>query len=81
MRIQILFFAQVRELAGCAAAPLDLPERSTVADALQALARAYPALEPMWPHVAVAMDGELVREPQLVRDGAELALLPPVSGG
>ncbi len=81
MSITVLFFAQARERAGCAATALALPAGSTVADALAALARTHEALAPLWPHLATAVDGTLTRPTTLLHDGAELALLPPVSGG
>lgn len=81
MTITVLFFAQAREHAGRARGTLELAEGSRVADALAALEREHPALKPLWPHLAVAVDQRLVRGDAPLRDGAELALLPPVSGG
>jgi len=81
MRINVLYFAQARERAGRSSAPLELPEGSRVADALTAIRRGTPALDPLWPHLAVAVDGVLAPAEAALRDGAELALLPPVSGG
>jgi molybdopterin converting factor small subunit len=81
MKVTVLFFAQVRELAGRAGAELSLPEGSRLEDALAALTREHPALGPLWPHVAVAVGCRLARPDTPLTDGAELALLPPVSGG
>ena len=81
MKVQVLFFAQAREHAGRASAGLALPEGSHLDDALAALARDFPALESLWPHLAVAVDGRLARPGAALADGSELALLPPVSGG
>jgi molybdopterin synthase catalytic subunit len=81
VQVQVLFFAQARERAGVATAPLVLPQGSRVRDALDALARAHPELAPLRPHLAVAVDGTLARADDALADGAELALLPPVSGG
>jgi len=81
MRVTVLFFAQARERAGRASVTLELPAGSRLADARAAIALAHPGLEPLWPHLALAVDGVLAREDAPVRDGAELALLPPVSGG
>jgi molybdopterin synthase catalytic subunit len=81
MRLTVLFFAQARERAGCASAPLELPEGSSIEDAIFAISRDHPTLASLWPHLAIALDGELVRGPVPLRDGGELALLPPVSGG
>ncbi len=81
MKVTVLFFAQVRERAGRARAELSLPEGSRLADALAVLAREHPALESLWPHLAVAVNGRLARPDTSLVEGAELALLPPVSGG
>ncbi len=81
MLVTILFFAQARERAGRASETLELPEGSKVEDALSAIRRAHPSLEALWPHLAVAADGVLVPGDAVLRPGAEMALLPPVSGG
>ena len=81
MTLTVLFFAQARDRTGCAQRALDLPEGSRVADALAALRAAYPTLEPLVPHLAVAINGVLVAADAMIPSGAEIALLPPVSGG
>ena len=81
MTVTILLFAQARERAGAAHVQLSLPDGSRVADALAAIRRAHPSLEPLWPHLAIALDGRLVADDAALVEGAELALLPPVSGG
>ena len=81
MTFTVLFFAQARDRAGCAECALELPEGSRVTDALARLRATYPGLDPLVPHLAVAMNGELVPHETPLRAGAELALLPPVSGG
>ncbi len=81
MTVTVLFFAAARERAGCATRALVLPAGSRVADALAALAREHDGLAALWPHLAVAVDGALAKPDAALADGAELALLPPVSGG
>lgn len=81
MTITVLFFAQAREYAGLTSTSLDLPDPSRVSDALAALGHSHPSLERLWPHLAVALDGQLVSPDAPLHSGSELALLPPVSGG
>lgn len=81
MTITVLLFAQARERAGRARLSLELPAGSRVADALALLERGEPALGPLWPYLAVAVSGRLARRDDPLPAGAELALLPPVSGG
>ena len=81
MRIEVMFFAQARECVGASSLALELPAASRVKDALEELQRTHPALAALRPHLAVAVNGELAREGDTLADCAELALLPPVSGG
>lgn len=81
MNVNVLLFAQARERAGTAQRTLALPAGSRVRDALDSLEREHPALGALRPHLAVAIDGTLARADDAIPDGAELALLPPVSGG
>ena len=81
MTVTVLFFAQARDRAKRASQTIDVPAGSRVSDVLAHLKREHPELEPLWPHLAVALDGKLVTSDAAVSDRAELALLPPVSGG
>jgi molybdopterin converting factor subunit 1 len=77
----VLFFAQARERAGRASATLELPAGSRVADALAALERLHPGLAELRPHLAVAVNQRLSAADAVLPAEAEVALLPPVSGG
>ncbi len=81
MNVNVLLFAQARERAGCARLALALEAGANVRDALDAIERAHPDLAALRPHLAVAVNGAVAREGDALADGAELALLPPVSGG
>jgi molybdopterin synthase catalytic subunit len=81
MTVRILFFAQAREKAGTSRLDLDLPEGSRVSDVLALVQSRVPALEALAAHLAVAVNGEVRGPGTPVPAGAEVALLPPVSGG
>jgi molybdopterin converting factor subunit 1 len=81
VKVTVLYFAQARERAGRASETIELPEGSRAADARAALKRAHPELDPLWPHLALAVNGTLADDESPLTPGAELALLPPVSGG
>ncbi len=81
MRVKVLSFAQAREALQSSEFDLDLPEGANVRDALAALEHAHPALARLRPVLATAVNGRLVRGDAPLAAGAELALLPPVSGG
>ena len=81
MKVHVLAFAQAREALGAGRIEIELAEGSRVSDALAALERRSRRVAPLWPHLAVAVDETLARADEVLRDGGELALLPPVSGG
>jgi molybdopterin synthase catalytic subunit/molybdopterin converting factor small subunit len=81
MRLNVLLFAAAREAAGADRLTLDLPEGARVEDAADRLRDLKPALRALWPYLRVAVDRQLAPEGQMLRDGQELALLPPVAGG
>jgi len=81
MHVDVFAFAQAREAIGAARVRLALPAGSRVSDAIALLAGRHPALGAIVPHLAVAVDRELVKGERVLADGAEVALLPPVSGG
>lgn len=81
MKIRLLAFASAADALGAGEMDLELPEGSRVADLRGRLDPQYPKLEPLWSRLAVAVDGRVVTPGEPLRDGAEVALLPPVSGG
>lgn len=81
MRVVIRFFALARDRAGRAELDLELPEPATVADLKRSLALAYPDLAPLIPNLMIAVDAEYAGDSQEIRPGAEVAAIPPVSGG
>ena len=70
----------LRELAS-GRTDLDLPDEARVADAWEALVRRYPALSAHREWVRPAHNGAYAAWDKPLRDGDEVAFLPPVSGG
>jgi molybdopterin converting factor subunit 1 len=81
MRIQVKLFAQARQLVGRETVEVELPARTTVAVLRREIAAQYPALENLAPHTLVALDKQYADDGDLVPSEAEVAFLPPVSGG
>ena len=81
MQVTVKLFAVARQVAGVEQLTLELPTGATVADLRQALAETSPELAPLLPSMAVAIDAEYVDDAAPVRADAEIACIPPVSGG
>jgi molybdopterin synthase catalytic subunit len=81
MRIRLLAFASAGEALGATETEIEMPEGSRVSDLRDRLDREHPKLGPLWPRLAVAVDGRIAGLDEPLADGVEVALLPPVSGG
>jgi molybdopterin converting factor subunit 1 len=79
--MKVLFFARARDLAGVAAIEMSMPAASTVGDLRGRLTADYPRLAGLLPDCAIAVDEEFADDDSEVSPGAEIAVLPPVSGG
>jgi molybdopterin converting factor subunit 1 len=81
MILQVRMFARARDLAKTDVLRVELPEGATVADLRRRLAIVCPALAGLLERSALAVDSEFAADSLVLSDGAEVALLPPVSGG
>jgi molybdopterin converting factor small subunit len=81
IRVGVLAFARVREVLGSAAFDMDVPKGSAVREIWHALCTRAPQLVPLEGSTRVARNGRLAAPDEIVEDGDELALLPPVGGG
>lgn len=82
MRIEVLYFAAVRELVGVEAERLELPAPvHTVADLAAHLEAIREPLRGRLGHVRFAVNEAFARGDQALSDGDVVALIPPVAGG
>ena len=81
MIVTVLYFAQARERVGRASEAIELEPGARLEEAIEAIRNAHRELDPHWNHLAIAVDGVLAPPDAILHDGAEIALLPPVSGG
>ncbi len=79
MQVTIRLFALYREAVGQRTLTWTVDAGATVADLWQALRDAYPNLPNVAPTAAI--NAEYVSPTATLRDGDEVAFLPPVSGG
>ena len=80
MRVTLLAFGVLRDHLG-ATGSLELPAGATVRDLLERCRTRTPENGPLWSSIAVAVNEEYASNTQVLADGDEVALLPPVSGG
>ncbi len=81
MKVNVHLFAGLHDLLGRRNVSLELAEGATVAELREQLAREYPVVTPFMSTLVAAVDEEYVTPEHPLRDGDEVALIPPVSGG
>jgi molybdopterin synthase catalytic subunit len=81
MKVEVRLFASYREAAGRDRVELELPEGGTAEAAWEAVSHRFPALGPYRPFTLFAVRNDYVAPDHALRDGDELCLFPPVSGG
>jgi len=79
MRVTVKFFASVREVVGSRSQEVDLPDGATLADLWQTYVEKYPRLGNL--ALAYAVNHEYSGLQRVLKDGDEVAFIPPVSGG
>src|SRR3970282_369974 len=81
MKAKVRLFARLADLAGTRETELELGEGLSVAEAFEVLCRRFPEMGDLAGSLMFAVNAEYVSPEHPLREGDELALIPPVSGG
>ncbi|MFQ5840371.1 MAG: molybdopterin converting factor subunit 1 [Candidatus Methylomirabilales bacterium] len=81
MQVQVRFFAAAREAVGAGERVVRLKDGSTVGDLVEQCAREHPGLGPLMPSLMIAVNREFAKSSDVLREGDEVGMIPPVSGG
>jgi len=93
MRVRVLYFGVLKERFGAAEEAVELSNGGTVGELIRVLrerssksertagSAMASGLESVWGSLAVAVNREYASADAVLREGDEVALLPPVSGG
>jgi len=81
MLVQVRLFATYREIVGVGQLSWTLRNGATVGQLVEAVLARYPRLSGHEDSMLLTVNHEVVRPDLVLRDGDEVALLPPVSGG
>ena len=81
MRVIVRLFARLRDIAGTAELEREIEASATVREVWDLLVREFPAMAPYGRSISTAVNAEYAAMNAAIRDGDEIAFLPPVSGG
>jgi molybdopterin synthase catalytic subunit len=81
MNVRVLFFASYREIAGADELRVELPAGAVAADLVARLRERGESWARLPPSPALAVNLEYAALATPLREGDEVAFIPPVSGG
>lgn len=81
MKITLRFFALMRERIGTGARDTEFPEGSQVRDVVAWAEEQFTEIAPLFRSSMIMRNQEYAESSDLLRDGDEIAFIPPVSGG
>jgi molybdopterin converting factor subunit 1 len=81
MRVKLLYFGVLKDLFGREGETREVADGANVAALCDQLRGLTSNRIEVWPSLAVAVNREYASVDRVLRDGDEVALLPPVSGG
>jgi len=81
MKIKIRLFARYRELIGSPETNLEVQSGITSGTFKNQIENFFPQLKNHAPNLLIAINGEFVDSNLTLKEGDEVAILPPLSGG
>jgi molybdopterin synthase catalytic subunit len=81
MQIKVLFFGRLKDCVQRASDLLNLPANSSLQDVIHHYESVNPELKQFFRSIAISVNQEYAAADTPLKDGDEVGLLPPVSGG
>lgn len=81
MKVDVRLFAGLHQMVGARQVALDVPPGATALDLRERFGDAYPATRAFLATLVCAVGEEYVPNDYVLREGDDVALIPPVSGG
>lgn len=81
IRITILYFASVKDATGLRMEAIELPRDTSIEKLLTKISLTYPNIQSILNIIQISVNYKMVHMDTILKDGDEVALLPPISGG
>ena len=81
MRLRVRYFASIREFTGLREEQVEVPAESTAEALKLRVQELHKNLMEQESYILVAVNGFFVEPKRILKEGDEVALFPPVSGG
>jgi molybdopterin synthase catalytic subunit len=81
MRVKVLLFGQLKDITGRHEDSLEVPSGATLSAVMTHYTNLYPKMQGLSASIACSINQEYAQGSSVLKEGDEVGLLPPVSGG
>jgi molybdopterin converting factor subunit 1 len=81
MRVTLKLFAAARDAVGQGDVVIAVPDLATIADVRRVLGETYPQVQGLVERAMFAVNARYARDDEVIDEIADIACIPPVSGG
>ena len=81
VRVKVLFFGMLKDIVGRAEDHIEVADGARLESVFARYARQFPRLTDLESSIVLALNQEFCDRSAAIREGDEIAFLPPVSGG
>ncbi|MBS3790749.1 MAG: molybdopterin converting factor subunit 1 [Candidatus Thermoplasmatota archaeon] len=79
--VLVKFFASARDIVGKKDLKMEIQQNWKVEDVLETIFKKYPELEEMEDQLLISVNKDRTKKNEVLKDGDEIAVMPPVTGG
>jgi len=80
-KVLVKFFASARDSVGKKNLEMEIKKNCKVGDVMENLFEEYPGLQEMEDHLLISVNKDRTGKDEILKDGDEIAVMPPVTGG
>jgi molybdopterin converting factor subunit 1 len=81
MKVKVLYFASIREAAEVSEEIIELQASAQLSTLKDLLTDLHPSLREYWESIILSVNKKYINSDIELKDGDEVAILPPISGG
>jgi len=79
--VLVKFFASARDIVGKKDIQMEIEKDSKVEDVMKNIFEDYPELQEMQDQLLISVNKDKTDKNEILKDGDEIAVMPPVTGG
>jgi len=79
--VLVKFFASARDIVGKKDIEMEIEKNCKVEDIMESIFEEYPELKDMKDQLLISVNKDRTDKNEILKDGDEIAVMPPVTGG